>query len=174
MNRTEKMERVEALKAGLSGARHAFLVDFQGLTVNRDTALRGRLRAAQVDYQVVKNRLARRALQETPFAPLDQQFRGSTGVALTAGDPVAVAKVLVEFAKENPALKIKGGVLEGGHTLSAKQVEALSELPPLPVMRARLLSVLIAPASRLARVLAEPGRSVARAVDARRESLEKA
>jgi len=174
MNRTEKRDRVEEIRQGVSAARHAFLVDFQGLTVTRDTELRSRLRKAQVDYRVVKNRLARRAVVDTPFAVLDLQFRGTTGIALATGDPVAVAKVLVDFAKDNPALKIKGGLLDGGQTLSTTQVEALSALPPLPVMRARLLATIQAPAARLAQVLAEPGRSLARLVDARKADLEKA
>jgi large subunit ribosomal protein L10 len=169
MNRTEKRDRVDEIRQGVVAARHAFLVDFQGLTVTRDTELRSQLRKAQVDYRVVKNRLARLAVADTPFAALGLQFRGSTGIALAAGDPVAVAKVLVDFAKDNPALKIKGGLLDGGQTLSTPQIEALSALPPLPVMRARLLSAVQAPAARLVQVLAEPGRSLARLVDTRSE-----
>ena len=174
MNRTEKRDRVEEIRQGVAAAQHAFLLDFQGLTVTRDTDLRSRLRKAQVDYRVVKNRLARRAVVDTPFAVLDLHFRGSTGIAFATGDPVAVAKVLVDFAKDNPALKIKGGFLDGGQALSTSQIEALSALPPLPVMRARLLAAVQAPGTRLAQVLAEPGRSLARLVDARREQLEKA
>jgi large subunit ribosomal protein L10 len=172
VNRNDKSGVVDHLRRDFSAARHAFLVDFQGLSVTHDTELRNRLRAAEVNYQVVKNRLARLALKETVLAGLEDQFRGPTGVALSSGDPVAAAKVLVAFAKDHPALKIKAGCLEGGQDLSAAQVEALSSLPSLPELRAQLLRVILTPATLLVRVLAEPGTRLARILDARGESAE--
>jgi len=172
VNRTDKHDAVEHLHKDFSAARHAFLVDFQGLSVTHDTELRNQLRAAEVIYKVVKNRLARLALKETGLSGLDAHFRGPTGVALSTGDPVAAAKVLVGFAKDHPALKIKAGCLEGGQDLSSAQVVALSSLPSLPELRARLLQVVLAPATQLVRVLAEPGTQVARVLQARSESTE--
>jgi len=171
VERTEKHEQVTAMQARFGAASHAFVVDFQGLTVAMDTELRNQLRKAEVDYRVVKNRLALRALEGTGLVGLEEHFRGPTAVALTQGDPVAIAKVLVDFAKDHPALKIKGGVLEGGHGLDAQGVEALSKLPSLPELRARLLSVINGPARQLVTVLSEPGRGLARALDARRAQL---
>jgi len=172
VNRTEKQQQVEQLQDSFGAAQHAFLVDFQGLTVALDTEFRNRLRAADARYRVVKNRLARRALEQGGFAALDEHFRGPTGVALSSGDPVQLAKVLVDFAKDHPALKIKVGLLEGGQGLAPAQVEALSKLPGLPELRAQILSMILAPATRLARLLAEPGRGIARALDARRGQME--
>lgn len=172
MNRTEKQEQVESLRQDFEGVQAAFLVDFQGLSVGHDTELRSRLRKAEARYRVVKNRLARRAIEKTPLAGLEARFRGMTAVALCQRDPAALAKLLVEFAKDHPALKIKGGVLEGGQDLDAGGVEALSKLPSLPVLRATLLGVLNGPARQIASVLAEPGRQLARVLDARRKQLE--
>ena len=172
MNRTEKQEQVSDLRARFEGAKSSFLVDFKGLSVTQDTELRNKLRNVSVDYRVVKNRLAKLALKDTDLAPLNHHFVGPTAVALTAEDPAAVAKVLVDFAKDHQALEIKAGVLEGGTTLTSEQVKALSELPSLPQLHAQLLGLLQGPARQLATVLAEPGRQLARLLDARRKSLE--
>ncbi|TDI14302.1 MAG: 50S ribosomal protein L10 [Acidobacteria bacterium] len=172
VNRTEKQEQVSDLRARFEGAKSCFLVDFKGLTVTQDTELRNKLRDVSVDYRVVKNRLAKLALEDTDLALLDDHFVGPTAVALTAEDPAAVAKVLVDFAKDHKALEIKAGVLEGGTTLTSEQVKALSELPSLPQLHAQLVGLLQGPARQLATVLAEPGRQLARLLDARRKSLE--
>lgn len=172
MNRTEKQEQVSDLRARFEGAKSSFLVDFKGLSVTQDTELRNKLRDVSVDYRVVKNRLAKLALKDTDLALLNDHFVGPTAVALTAKDPAAVAKVLVDFAKDHQALEIKAGVLEGGTTLTSEQVKALSELPSLPQLHAQLLGLLQGPARQLATVLAEPGRQLARLLDARRKSLE--
>lgn len=171
MNRTDKQEQVEAMRERFQRARHAFVVDFKGLNVEADTELRRKLREAQADYRVVKNRLARLAMQDTLLAGLDPHFVGPTAVALGDDDPVALAKVLVSFAKDNAALEIKAGVLEGGHQMDAGQVKALSELPALPALQAQLLSLIQTPATSLATVLAQPGVQIARVIDARRESM---
>jgi len=172
VNRTETQEQVSDLRARFEAAKSCFLVDFKGLTVTQDTELRNKLRDVSVDYRVVKNRLAKLALEDTDLALLDDHFVGPTAVALTAEDPAAVAKVLVDFAKDHKALEIKAGVLEGGTTLTSEQVKALSELPSLPQLHAQLVGLLQGPARQLATVLAEPGRQLARLLDARRKSLE--
>ncbi|MGD8377521.1 MAG: 50S ribosomal protein L10 [Acidobacteriota bacterium] len=171
MERSEKHEQVTVLRERFGAASHAFVVDFQGLTVAMDTDLRNQLRKAEVDYRVVKNRLALLAMEGTGLASLGGHFRGPTAVALTQGDPVAIAKVLVDFAKDHPALKIKGGVLEGGHGLNTEGVEALSRLPSLPELRAKILSAINGPAGKLVSVLSQPGQGLARVLDARRAQL---
>ena len=174
MNRTEKQDQVTALHERFARAKHAFLVDFKGLSVTQDTELRNLLREAKVDYRVVKNRLAKLALKETGLESIDRHLSGPTAIALSEDDPAAVAKVLVDFAKKNEKLEIKAGLLEGGFAIDAAQVKALSELPSLPELRAQLLSVILAPATRLVSILSEPGRQVTRILDSRREALEKA
>ncbi len=172
MNRTEKQEQVDAMRERFAAAGTAFLVDFQGLTVEHDTDLRNQLRQAEVDYRVVKNRLALLALGDTPLAGLGDHFQGPTAVALSQGDPAAMAKVLVDFAKDHPALEIKGGVLEGGQEMDAAAIEALSKLPSLPALRAMLLSAINGPAGKLVFILSEPGRGLAASLEARRAQLE--
>jgi large subunit ribosomal protein L10 len=172
VNRTEKQENVSELHAKFEAAKFGFLVDFKGLSVTQDTELRNKLRDANVDYRVVKNRLAKLALKDTDLETLTDHFVGPTAVALTADDPAAVAKVLVDFAKDNQALEIKAALLDGGTAITAEQVEALSALPSLPQLHAQILGLIQGPARQLATVLAEPGRQLARLLDARKKSLE--
>jgi large subunit ribosomal protein L10 len=172
VNRTEKQQQVTDLHTRFEGAKFGFLLDFNGLTVTQDTELRNKLRDANVDYRVVKNRLAKLALKDTALESLSEHFVGPTAVALTADDPAALAKVLLEFAKDNKALEVKAGILEAGTTITPEQVKTLSELPSLPQLQAQLLGLIQGPARQLATVLAEPGRQMARLLDARRKSLE--
>ncbi len=113
MNRTEKEQLVEQLHEELKAAPHVVLVDFRGLSVPAATEFRRKVRAAGSKYRVVKNRLALRAAKDTPLEKLDAQFVGTTGIAWTGDDPVVMAKALVDFAKEFPALKFKAGVVAG-------------------------------------------------------------
>ncbi len=172
MDRTQKQEQVENLHIRFGEAEYAFLLDYKGLSVAQDTELRTRLRGANVDYRVVKNRLAKLALKDTSLACLVEHFRGPTSVALGGDDAAAVAKILVDFTKANEDLEIKAGLLEGGLSVTPEQVKSLSELPSLPELRAQMLSVILAPATRLVTVLSEPGRQLVRVLDARRQALE--
>src|SRR5438094_977720 len=132
---------------------HAILVDFRGLSVPAVTEFRRTIRQAGSRYRVVKNSLALRAVKDTPLEGLSAKFENTTGVAYTGSDPVVLAKVLVDFAKEHPQLVVKAGVVSGSQMLDAEGVKALSTMPSLPEMRARLLGLMQAPAARLARVL---------------------
>jgi len=169
MNRSEKQQLVEELRQEFGGSPHAILVDFRGLSVPAVTEFRRKVRQAGSRYRVVKNSLALRAVKDTPLEKLAPKFDGTTGVAYTAADPVALAKVLVDFAKEHPALAVKGGLVSGAQMLDAEGVKALSAMPSLPGARARLLAVLQAPASRLVGVLAAPGTQLARVLRAHAE-----
>jgi large subunit ribosomal protein L10 len=171
MNRTEKQELIDELHKELQSSPHAVLVDFRGLSVPAATEFRKRMRASGSRYRVVKNSLALRAVKGTALERLESKFEGTTGIAYTADDPVALAKVLVDFAKDHPALSVKAGVVSGSQ-LDAEGLKTLSTLPGLPEMRARLLGLLQAPASRLVRLLGTPGNQLARVIKAHQDKLE--
>jgi len=166
MNRTEKQELIDDLHSEFGKSPHAILVDFRGLSVPAVTEFRRKVRQAGSRYRVVKNSLALRALQGTPIEGLGPKFQETTGVAYTATDPVALAKVLVDFAKDHPALVVKAGLVSGSEMLDAAGVKALSTMPSLPELRARLLGVLNAPASKLVRLLSTPAEQLARVLKA--------
>lgn len=172
MNRTEKQQLIEELHRELETSPHAVLVDFRGLSVPAATEFRKKVRAAGSRYRVVKNSLALRAAKGTALERLETQFEGTTGIAYTGDDPVALAKVLVEFARENPALAVKAGVVSGDQVLDAEGVKALSTMPGLPELRARLLGLLQAPATQLVRLLGTPGTQLARVLRAHQDKLE--
>ena len=113
MNKQSKQDLVAELAARLKVTKAAFLADYRGLNVEKATELRRKLRAAGVEYRVVKNTLLRLAAKGTPAACLDAELKGPTAVALVTGDPVAPAKALVEFAKANQAFELKAGMLDG-------------------------------------------------------------
>ncbi len=172
MNRTEKQELINELHDEFGKSPHAILVDFRGLTVPAVTEFRRKVRQAGSRYRVVKNSLALRAVKDTPLEKLSAQFENTTGVAYTGSDPVALAKVLVDFAKEHPQLVVKAGVVSGSQMLDANGVKALSTMPSLPELRARLLGLLQAPATQLVRLLNTPGGQLARVLKAHEEKLE--
>lgn len=169
MNRSEKQALIDDLHAEFGRSPHAILVDFRGLSVPAVTEFRRKVRQAGSSYRVVKNSLALRALKDTPLEKLGTKFEGTTGVAYTGTDPVALAKVLVDFAKEHPALAVKGGLVAGSQVLDAEGVKALSAMPSLPELRARLLGMLNAPAAQLLRLLSAPATQLARVLKARQE-----
>jgi large subunit ribosomal protein L10 len=171
MNKTEKQELIDALHADFTNSPHAILVDFRGLTVPAVTEFRRKVRASGSTYRVVKNTLALRAAKGTALEKLKDKFEGTTGVAYTGSDPVALAKVLVDFAKDNPNLVVKGALVSGSE-LDAEGVKALSTMPGLPELRAKLLGLLQTPATNLVRVLNAPGAKMARVLAAHKEKQE--
>jgi large subunit ribosomal protein L10 len=144
MNRTEKQTAIDALTAKLAEARAIYVTDYQGLTVGKVTDLRRRLHKAGVDYVVVKNTLALRALKAAAVAGLDTHVTGPTAFALSQGDAAAAAKVLTDFAKEfeKPALK---AALVDGRTVTPEQIKRLAQLPPRDVLLGELAGALQAP-----------------------------
>jgi large subunit ribosomal protein L10 len=172
MNRTEKEQLVADLHEELEAAPHVVLVDFRGLSVPAATEFRRKVKAAGSQYRVVKNRLARRAAKGTPLEKLGAQFAGTTGIAWTGEDPVALAKALVDFAKEHPALALKAGVVAGEQVLDAEGVKALSAMPSLPELRSSLLGLLQAPATKLVRLLGTPATQMAQVLKAHQDKIE--
>jgi large subunit ribosomal protein L10 len=152
VTRATKEAQLEALTQAFSGVETAILVDYKGLNVPQVTELRRQLRAAKAQYKVVKNTLAKRALACTTFEPLTEHFRGTTAVAYTANDPVALAKTLTTFAKTTPAVAIKAAVVQG-RSIKAGEVVELANLPGKPELYAKLLFLLQAPMVQLVSVL---------------------
>lgn len=142
MKRTEKERLVAELKEKLDGAKALYYTDFTGLNVKRMTELRRRLRRANVEYVVIKNTLALRAVNESGL--VSTRLKGQTGLVI-ARDAVAAAKVLADFAKENDARPaVKGGLLEG-KVLDVDQVKKLATMPSREQMLAELGGGLLAP-----------------------------
>ena len=152
VTRAEKQAELEQLEAAFKGSDSAILVDYKGLNVPQVTELRRQLRGAKASYRVVKNTLAKRALKGTSFEPLSAHFVGTTAVAYSGEDPVALAKVLTTFAKATPALQIKAAVVQG-RAIKAGEVTELATLPGKPELYAKLLFLLQAPMIQLVSVL---------------------
>jgi large subunit ribosomal protein L10 len=140
------------LEGVFQDADAAILIDYRGINVPQVTELRAQLRKARAGYKVVKNTLAKRALKGTDFENLSAHFEGTTAVAYTEDDPVALAKTLTTFMKGAPTLQIKAAVVQGTEIKPA-QVTDLANMPGKPELYARLLSVLQAPMVNLVRVL---------------------
>ena len=164
MDRTEKREFVSTLAAVFADTSMVVVTQNKGLTVAEVTVLRQRMRAAGATFKVAKNRLAVLALDGTSFASIAPLLKGPTALAW-AHDPVAVAKVAVDYAKANDKLVLLGGAL-GSQTLDADGVRALAELPSLDALRARLLGMIQTPATRIAAVVAAPAAGLARVIGA--------
>jgi large subunit ribosomal protein L10 len=162
--RAEKAKVIDDLNGVFGETGVVVVTHYKGLTVAEITDLRGRIRTAGAAFRVTKNKLAQRALDGTPFAPLAPLFKGPTAIAFSK-DPTAAPKIVSEFAKKNDKLQIVGGGI-AGTVLDAAAVRALAELPSLDELRARLVGLLNAPASRLVGVLQAPGGQVARVLAA--------
>jgi len=152
VTRADKEAELQQLESAFKGSDSAILVDYKGLNVPQVTELRRQLRAAKASYKVVKNTIAKRALKGTSFEVLDKYFEGTTGVAYTTTDPVALAKTLTSFIKTAPALKIKAAVVQG-KALQVAQVTDLASMPGKPELLAKLLYVLQAPMVQIVSVL---------------------
>ena len=152
LTKSEKTATLDQLASALKGVDSAILFDYKGLNVPQVTELRRQVRAAKGQYRVVKNTLARRALKGTEFEPLSEFFQGTTGIAFTGTDPVALAKTLTTFAKTAPQLTIKAAVVQG-RRIQAAEVTELAQLPGKPELYAKLLFLLNAPMVRLVTVL---------------------
>lgn len=174
LTRSEKERQVEELRGKFARARSLFVADYRGLDVAQVNELRGRLHErgqGEFEYRVTKNTLLRRASEGSDVARVADCFSGPTAIALSYGDPVALAKVLVDYAKRNKAFEIRGGLLEG-RPVDEREIATLATLPGLEELRGRLAGLVKAPAQKLATLLATPGGQIARVVDARRASLE--
>ncbi|HEY9090089.1 50S ribosomal protein L10 [Parasphingorhabdus sp.] len=164
MDRGQKTEAVAALNATFKQAGVVVVTRNLGLSVAQSTELRGKMRAAGASFKVSKNRLAKLALEGTDYAPIADLLSGPVALA-TSDDPVAAAKIAVEFAKTNENLEIVGGAM-GDTLLDEAGIKSLASMPSLDELRGTIVGLLQAPATKIARVLVEPAGSLARVVGA--------
>jgi large subunit ribosomal protein L10 len=172
LDRAQKQQVVETLQRDLADTSCMVVAHQTGLNVAEATQLRRQVRNAGANFRVTKNRLTRRALAGTAFESLTPLFTGPTAIAFSR-DPLAAAKVVVEFANRNNKLTIIGGGL-AGRQLDAAGVKELASLPSLDELRGKLVGLLQAPATRLAVVLAAPAGQLARVLAAYAEQAEAA
>jgi large subunit ribosomal protein L10 len=144
----------------INRSRALIVSEYIGLSMNQIDDLRAKVREAGGEFHIVKNTLGRVAFQEAGLSAPEGILKGSTAICFAFQDAPSIAKVMADYAKSSDFLKIKGGYLDK-RAIGSEDVKALADLPPLPVMRAQLLGVLNAPASKLARTLAEPARQLA-------------
>ena len=160
MNRSEKTEAVAELNATFEGAAVVVVTRNLGLTVSQSTDLRLKMRDADASYKVSKNRLAKIALDGTQYAPLSDLLTGPVALA-TSTDPVAAAKIAVEFAKTNDKLEIVGGAM-GDTVLDVDGVKALASMPSLDELRGTIVGLINAPATKIAQLSTAPAAKLAR------------
>jgi large subunit ribosomal protein L10 len=165
ISKERKDEMVEQYVEWVNQSQAVILTEYTGLTMKALDDLRTRAREAGGEFHIVKNTLGKVALEKAGLQVPEHYLEGSTAVGFAFSDAPALAKTMSDFARTSDFLKIKGGYL-GKRAIAAEDVKALAELPPLPVMRAQLLGTIMAPASKLVRTLAEPGRQIAAVIKA--------
>ena len=171
MNRAEKAAEVEKLKSRFVTAQLMILADYKGLSVASITDLRSKLREKQSSLKVVKNRLAKIAIKDTPVDVLNDHFVGATAIATTEIDPTGPAKVLTDFAKDNESLKIKIGFMDG-KALDLNAIKTLASLPSKEELIVKLLGSMQAPATNLVNVLSQIPRQLVNVLSAIKEQKE--
>jgi large subunit ribosomal protein L10 len=159
--REQKQRDLDALAEQFQSASAGMLIGFKKLTVAKDQELRRQLREAGATYQVVKNTLARKAADGTPFAQAEEHFKGVTALALAEGDPVQLSKAISKFVKDNPdVFSFKAGVVQG-RVVALQDVEAIATLPSKEELIAKIMFLINAQAQRLATVISAVPRNLA-------------
>jgi large subunit ribosomal protein L10 len=162
--KSEKQKDLDSLKAELAKAETVFLAGYEKMTVAQDFNLRKTVRGAGGSYKVIKNTIAAKASAESKSEELLKELRGMCSIAYTSGDPVALAKALSTYAKENPAFTFKAGMVEG-RVVDVTGIQALATLPSKEELFAKLLWVINAPAQQLVTAMNGVGRNLAVVVD---------
>ena len=160
VTKARKIEQVEELSGELQSVSSVIVATFDKLKVSQAEELRKAVRSAGGRYEVVKNTLVKRATKGTPVEGAFEKVKGVTSIAYTTGDPVALAKALAKYAKDNPEFSFKAGVVEG-RVISIKEIEALASMPAKEELYSKLLFMLNAPAQRLATIMNAVGRDLA-------------
>jgi large subunit ribosomal protein L10 len=172
---TKKMKEkmIEEITEDLKQAELVIITDYRGLNVKAISSLRARLRDEGCRYRITKNTLNKLASRNAGFEQLEEFFEGPTAIAYSSADPVAAAKVFTDFARENEALVIKGGLLSG-QVLNLPEIKALGEIPPREVLLAQVVGGFQAPISGLVGALQGTLRKLVYTVDAVRQQKESA
>lgn len=160
MDRSQKAESVASLNAVFNEVGVVVITRNLGMTVAQSTALRGKIREAGASYKVAKNRLAKLAIKDTAYEGLGEMLTGPTAIAASL-DPVAAAKAVVDFAKTTDKIEIVGGSM-GSQVLNAEGVKALASMPSLDELRAKLIGLVQAPATKVAQLTTAPAAKLAR------------
>ena len=160
ITKEHKQEVLATYEDWFKRSQAVILVEYTGVKMKDMDPIRAKVRESWAEFHVVKNTLARRVFAQQGMSLPDEFLLKSTAISFAFSDPAATAKALADATKGMGFVKVKGGFI-GGQMLSASQVKALAELPPLPVVRAQLLGTLQAPAAKLVRTIAEPARSLA-------------
>jgi large subunit ribosomal protein L10 len=168
ITKERKIELITHYSEWVKRSKALVLTQYVGLTMKDIDGLRAKVRENGGEFHIIKNTLAKLAFEQAGLQVLQGQFEGSTAIVFAFIDAPATVKTVTDFAKSSEFLKIKGGYLEK-QALTPDGVKALAELPPLPVVRGQLLGTLLAPASKLVRTLAEPGRMIAAVIKAHAE-----
>ena len=155
MNRDEKINFVTEIREKISGKNSVLIVHYHGLTVENMSVLRGQMFKNGASFQVVKNRLMKIAVEGTAFSDLKDRFKGPVAIAYSA-DPISAAKTIAAFAKTNENLKIIGGIVDNQYADVAK-IQYLATIPSLDELRAKIIGLISAPASKIARVCSAYG-----------------
>ncbi len=162
--KSEKQKDLDQLREKLAESGTVFLTGYEKMTVGQDFELRKTIRGAGGNYKVIKNRIAEKAGEGSPAGDLLKDLKGMCAVAYTAGDPVALAKALSNYAKANPAFTFKAGLVEG-RVVDVTGITALASMPPKEEIYAKLLWLINAPAQRLVTAMNGVGRNLAVVVD---------
>lgn len=163
-DRKRKQSDLDALHKQLAESKNVFVTGFNKLTVAQDFELRKAVRGAGGMYEVVKNTIVEKASQGTGAEAALTGLKGTSAIAYTSGDPVALAKALTKYAKEHPALTFKAGIVEG-RVVDLKSIQDLAAMPPKEEIYAKLLWLINSPAQRLATVIGAVGRNLAVTID---------
>jgi large subunit ribosomal protein L10 len=162
--KADKQKDVDALHSTLGNVSNLFLTGFEKLTVQQDFELRKVVRDAGGNYRVIKNTLAEKAGAGTPAQPILSNLAGMTSIAYTTSDPVALAKALTKYAKDNPSFTFKAGIVEG-RVFNIAGIDALAAMPSREEILAKLLFLINAPAQRLVTAVNGVGRNLAVVID---------
>jgi len=158
-SRNQKQTDLEQLKKDFDSVPNAFLVDFKGMTVAEDAQLREAVAKAKITYRVVKNTLARLAVEGTPLEPIRDQFVGTTAIATSPDDPVQTAKVLTDFAKDHAKFVFKAGIVDG-RVIDVTDIEKLAKMPSKEELISKMMFLINSGAQRLATVTSGVARNL--------------
>lgn len=170
MPTAQKAAQIDVLSDSLSRSQLTIIADYRGLSVVALQDLRSRLRPVEAEFKIAKNTLTRIAADRVGIEGLEAQLEGPTAIMFAFGDPVAPAKVISDFVRSSRILTVRAGVMNG-QVLDARDVEAISSLPPREELLGKLVGLLASPMARTVGVLSGPSRSVAYLVNARIEAL---